>query len=137
LHRSDPVCSSCHYMMDTVGIAMENFDGVGRYRTLDGGVLINPVETLFDGTEIDSPAALRNWLMDSPTIFAGTATEKLMQFALARPLEWTDKPHVRTILRDSAQEDYKFSSIILGIVNSVPFQMRISEGSSEAVASTD
>jgi len=137
LHRSDPVCSSCHYMMDTIGIAMENFDGIGRYRTFDGEVLIDPVETLFDGTEIDSPAALREWLMGRPNIFAGTATEKMMQFALARPLEWSDMPHVRTIVRDAAQNDYKFSSIIMGIVQSVPFQMRANEGSSEAVASAD
>ncbi|MBN4075003.1 MAG: hypothetical protein COA71_06980 [SAR86 cluster bacterium] len=137
LHRSDPVCSSCHYMMDTIGIAMENFDGIGRYRTFDGEVLIDPVETLFDGTEIDSPAALREWLMGRPNIFAGTATEKMMQFALARPLEWSDMPHVRTIVRDAAQNDYKFSSIIMGIVQSVPFQMRVNEGSSEAVASTN
>ncbi len=135
LHRSDPVCSSCHYMMDTIGIAMENFDGVGRYRTMDGTVEINPVETLFDGTEIDSPAALRNWMMDRPEIFVGTTIEKMMQFALARPLEWFDMPHVRTIIRDTAQDDYKFSSIVLGIVESVPFQMRINEGSTEAVAS--
>ena len=137
LHRSDPVCSSCHYMMDTIGIAMENFDGVGRYRTFDGEVLIDPVETLFDGTEIGSPAALRRWLVDRPNIFVGTATEKLMQFALARPLEWYDMPHVRTIVHDAAQNDYKFSSIIMGIVQSVPFQMRANEGSSEAVASAD
>ena len=137
LHRSDPVCSSCHYMMDTIGIAMENFDGIGRYRTFDGEVLIDPVETLFDGTEIGSPAALRRWLVDRPNIFVGTATEKLMQFALARPLEWYDMPHVRTIVHDAAQNDYKFSSIIMGIVQSVPFQMRVNEGSSEAVASTN
>ncbi len=135
LHRSDPVCQSCHYMMDTIGIAMENFDGVGRYRTFDGEIRINPVETLFDGTQIDSPAALRNWMMERPEIFVGTTTEKLMQFALARPIEWTDMPHVRTIVRDAAQDNYKFSDIVLGIVNSVPFQMRVNEGSAEAVAS--
>lgn len=135
LHRSDPVCSSCHYMMDTIGIAMENFDGVGRYRTFDGEVRINPVETLFDGTEIGSPAALRNWLMERPEIFVGTTTEKLMQFALARPIEWFDMPHVRTIVRDAAPDNYKFSDIVLGIVKSVPFQMRVNEGSTEAVAS--
>ncbi|MDG2090547.1 MAG: DUF1592 domain-containing protein [Gammaproteobacteria bacterium] len=136
-HRADPVCSSCHELMDTIGIAMENFDGVGRHRTLDRGVTINPVDFLFDGTEITSVADLRNWMMERPTIFAGTTTEKLMQFALARPLVWSDMPHVRTILRDSAQENYKFSSIIMGIVNSVPFQMRINQGSTEAVASID
>jgi hypothetical protein len=135
LHRSDPVCSSCHYMMDTIGIAMENFDGVGRFRTMDGEVLINPVETLFDGTEIGSPSALREWLMERPNIFASTTTEKLMQFALARPIEWSDMPHVRKIVREAAQDNYKFSDIVMGIVESVPFQMRINEVSSEAVAS--
>ncbi len=134
LHRSDPVCSSCHYMMDTIGVAMENFDGVGRYRTLDNGVLIDPVETLFDGTEIGSPTALREWMMERPEIFAGTATEKMMQFALARPIEWTDQAHIRKILRDSAADNYKFSDIVTGIIESVPFQMRINEGGAEAVA---
>ena len=90
---------------------------------------------MFDGTQIDSPAALRNWMMERPEIFVGTTTEKLMQFALARPIEWTDMPHVRTIVRDAAQDNYKFSDIVLGIVNSVPFQMRVNEGSAEAVAS--
>jgi len=134
LHRSDPVCSSCHYMMDTIGIAMENFDGVGRFRTMDGTVEINPVETLFDGTEIDSPAALREWLMERPEIFVGTTTEKLMQFALARPIEWFDMPHVRTIVREAAQDNYKFSDIVMGIVNSVPFQMRVNEVSTEVAS---
>ncbi|MFL2840565.1 MAG: DUF1592 domain-containing protein [Pseudohongiellaceae bacterium] len=137
LHRADPVCQSCHELMDTIGIAMENFDGVGRHRTLDRGVTIDPVDFLFDGTEITSVADLRNWLMERPNIFAGTTTEKLMQFALGRPLEWTDMPHVRTILRDAAPDDYKLSSIVMGIVKSVPFQMRINEGSSEVVASTN
>jgi len=137
MHRADPVCSSCHQLMDTIGIAMENFDGVGRHRTLDRGVTIDPVDFLFDGTEITSVADLRNWLVERPNIFVGTATEKLMQFAISRPLEWTDKAHVRTVVRDAAQNDYKFSSIVIGIVKSVPFQMRMNGGSAEAVASTN
>ena len=135
MHRADPVCSSCHQLMDTIGIAMENFDGVGRHRTLDRGVTIDPVDFLFDGTEITSVADLRNWLVERPEIFASNTIEKLMQFALTRPLDWYDMPHVRNILRESAQENYKFSDIILGIVKSVPFQMRVNEGSGEAVAS--
>ena len=135
MHRADPVCSSCHQLMDTIGIAMENFDGVGRHRTLDRGVTIDPVDFLFDGTEITSVADLRNWLVERPEIFASNTIEKLMQFALARPLDWYDMPHVRNILRESAQENYKFSDIILGIVESVPFQMRVNGGSGEAVAS--
>ncbi len=129
MHRADPVCSSCHQLMDTIGIAMENFDGVGRHRTLDRGVTIDPVDFLFDGTEITSVADLRNWLVERPEIFASNTIEKLMQFALTRPLDWYDMPHVRNILRESAQENYKFSDIILGIVKSVPFQMRVNEGS--------
>ena len=135
MHRADPVCSSCHQLMDTIGIAMENFDGVGRHRTLDRGVTIDPVDFLFDGTEITSVADLRNWLVERPEIFASNTIEKLMQFALTRPLDWYDMPHVRNILRESAQENYKFSDIILGIVKSVPFQMRVNGGSGEAVAS--
>jgi hypothetical protein len=135
MHRADPVCSSCHQLMDTIGIAMENFDGVGRHRTLDRGVTIDPVDFLFDGTEITSVADLRNWLVERPEIFASNTIEKLMQFALTRPLDWYDMPHVRNILRESAQENYKFSDIVMGIVKSVPFQMRVNEGSGEAVAS--
>ena len=94
--------------MDTIGIAMENFDGVGRHRTLDRGVTIDPVDFLFDGTEITSVADLRNWLVERPEIFASNTIEKLMQFALTRPLDWYYMPHVRNILRESAQENYKF-----------------------------
>ena len=135
MHRADPVCSSCHKLMDTIGIAMENFDGVGRYRTLDGGAQINPNDILFDGTEISSVSDLRNWLVERPDLFARTVTEKLMQFALARPLEWFDMPTVRDIVRATEQDDYRISAIINGIVQSTPFQMRMNEGSNEAVAS--
>ncbi len=137
LHRSDPVCSGCHKLMDTIGIAMEHYDGVGRYRNYDGEVLIDPVDTLFDGTEISSVSDLRNWLVDRPELFARTTTEKLMQFAISRPIEYYDMPHVRTILRDTAADDYKFSSLVMGIVNSVPFRMRVNDVPGEAVAATN
>tara|TARA_R110000772_G_scaffold81245_19_gene172905 strand:+ start:5206 stop:7647 length:2442 start_codon:yes stop_codon:yes gene_type:complete len=127
MHRADPVCSSCHKLMDTIGFAMENFDGVGRYRTLDGTVPINAADTLFDGTQINGINDLRDWLLDNQEIFVSAMTEKLLQFALARPLDHADMPAVRQIVRSSAEQDYRFSSLIFGIVNSVPFQMRINE----------
>ena len=113
--------------MDTIGFAMENFDGVGRYRTLDGTVPINAADTLFDGTQINGINDLRDWLLDNQEIFVSAMTEKLLQFALARPLDHADMPAVRQIVRSSAEQDYRFSSLIFGNVNSVPFQMRINE----------
>jgi len=130
-HRADPVCSSCHVLMDAIGIAMENFDGIGRYREFDdrgsGPVRINAVTTLFDGTEVNDVSDVRGWLSANEDIFVRTMTEKLMQFALARPIEHTDMPYVREIVRRAEPGDYRFSDIVKGIVESVPFQMRIND----------
>lgn len=130
-HRADPVCSACHVLMDSIGFALENFDGVGRYRTFDdrggGPVLIDPADNLFDGTRINGINDLRNWLVENQDIFARTMTEKLMQFALARPIEHTDMPYVREIVRRAEPSDYRFSEIVKGIVESVPFQMRVND----------
>jgi hypothetical protein len=119
LHQSNPACSSCHSRMDPLGYALENFDGLGRWResTDSSGVLP-------DGTKVDGPAGLRNVLLAKKDQFVMTVTERLLTYALARGLEPTDMPAVRRIVRDAAPNDYRWSSLIMGVVNSVPFQMR-------------
>jgi hypothetical protein len=124
-HRANPVCASCHRNMDPIGFALENFDAVGQYRAKsEAGTPIDTSGVLLDGTKIDGPAALRGWLTGHPDVFVGTVTEKMLIYALGRGLEPYDMPVVRGLLRRAAANDYRMQSIILGIVESRPFQMR-------------
>ena len=128
LHRANPVCASCHRLMDPPGFALEQFDAVGRFRThTAANTLIDATGELPDGTQFDGAAGLRDALVASPARFVGTLTEKLMIYGLGRGLEHYDAPIVRGILRDAADDNYRFSSIILGIVKSAPFTMRRTE----------
>jgi len=119
LHRASPVCASCHARMDPLGFALENFDGLGRWRP---GVDASGV--LPDGTKIDGPVGLRQVLLDRKEQFVETASERLLTYALGRGVEPFDMPAVRTIVRDAVPNDYRWSSLITGVVHSVPFQMR-------------
>jgi hypothetical protein len=119
LHRASPVCASCHVRMDPLGFALENFDGLGRWRA---GVDASGV--LPDGTKIDGPVGLRQVLLDRKDQFVETAAERLLTYALGRGVEPFDMPAVRGIVRDAAPGEYRWSSIVTGIVHSVPFQMR-------------
>jgi mono/diheme cytochrome c family protein len=124
-HRASPVCASCHSMMDPPGFSLENFDAVGRQRTVDERfVAIDASGVLPDGTKFDGPAGLRDALLSHPDRFVATFTEKLLTYALGRGVEHYDMPAVRQIRRSASQTDYRLSSIITGIVHSVPFQMR-------------
>lgn len=124
-HRADPVCATCHNVIDPPGFALENFDAVGRWREATReGLPIDSKGILADGTPVDGPVALRQALLARPNVFAGTVTQKLMIYALGRGLEPADMPVVRSILRNAAEDEYKLESIILGIVDSFPFQMR-------------
>ena len=126
-HRRNPACAGCHRMIDPAGLALENFDAVGAWRSRDGGTRGTPVDAsgqLVDGTKVDGVVALRQALMREPEIFVGTVTEKLLTYALGRGLVASDMPAVRAIVRDARRDNYRFSSIVLGIVRSVPFQMR-------------
>jgi hypothetical protein len=124
-HRANPVCASCHGMMDPLGLSLENFDLAGRWRTVDESLIpIDASGTLPDGTKFDGPAGLRNVLAGQPDRFVRTFTEKMLTYALGRGLEHYDMPAVRRITRDAARNGYKASSIVLGVVNSAPFQMR-------------
>ena len=127
-HRANPVCASCHQIMDPIGFSLENFDAVGSWRTREGGTLGTPIDAsgqLLDGTKVNGPVELRNALLKRPEIFVDTVTEKLMTYALGRGLQSYDMPVVRQIVRDS--KDYRFTSLVLGIINSTPFQMRTAD----------
>ena len=127
LHTSRPFCAGCHKIMDPVGFALENFDAIGQWRTEEHGTPINATARLVDGTEINGAVDLRNALMKYSDRFVQTTTEKLMTYALGRGLEYYDMPAVRAIARGAAEDDYRFSAIILGIVESPAFQMRAAE----------
>jgi hypothetical protein len=120
-HRASPVCASCHAMMDPLGLSLENFDAVGKWRTLgESSAAIDASGTLPDGTKFQGAAGLRQALLQSNR-FAATLTEKMLTYALGRGLEHYDSPAVRSILRTAS---HRFSSLIIGIVQSTPFRMR-------------
>jgi len=137
-HRKNPVCANCHRMFDPIGLAMENFDAVGRWRARDGGslgVAIDATGELLDGTKVDGVVSLRRALLRQPEMFVGTVVEKLMTYALGRGVAADDMPSVRAIIRDTSSHDNRFSSLVLGIVKSAPFTMRIKASTSaEATA---
>ena len=127
-HRKNPACAVCHKIMDPVGFALENFDAVGQWRDTEAGKPIDASGVLVDGTKVNGPVALREAILKRPQTFAGTMTEKLLTYALGRGLEYYDMPVVRAIVRRMAVNDYHFSSLVLGIVESAPFQMRVKKG---------
>jgi mono/diheme cytochrome c family protein len=138
-HRRNPACASCHRMIDPAGLALENFDAVGAWRTKDGGTRGAAVDAsgqLVDGTQINGVVELRAALMREPETFVRTLTEKLMTYAVGRGLTATDMPAVRTVVRDTARDQYRFSSVILEIVRSVPFQMRAKAPVAEGTVNT-
>jgi len=125
LHRNSPVCASCHRTIDPVGFALENFDAVGRWRDSEGDSGAIDVSGGLPGAgDLKGVAGLEEALLRQPELFAGTLTEKLLTFALGRGVEYYDAPAIRKILREAGPNRYRFSSLILGIVKSVPFQMR-------------
>lgn len=126
LHRSKPTCNACHGVMDPLGFALENFDGIGEWRDKDrdAGTAIDAAGQLVDGTPVTGPRDLRRAMMKRPNQFVGTMTEKLMIYALGRGLQPYDMPAVRKIVRDAAATGYKFSSLVMGIVTSAPFQLK-------------
>ncbi len=128
LHRKNAVCASCHQRMDPLGFALENFDALGKWRTMSDDVLIDASAFLPDGTRFEGVAGLRRMLAGHKEDFVRTFTEKLMTYAVGRGMESTDLPAIRKIARDAAPQDYRWSSIILGIVNSAPFTMSTAGG---------
>jgi hypothetical protein len=126
-HRVNAVCATCHARMDPIGFALDNFDAVGRWRTLaESGMPIDPSGVLPDGTKFSGVVGLRDYLIARPGEFLHTMTEKLLTYALGRSLEFYDSSAIRVVLRDAARDNYRFSSLIQGVVESTPFQMRAS-----------
>jgi hypothetical protein len=134
LHRENPTCASCHQIMDPIGLALENFDLVGRWRDSENGIPLNTRTEMVDGTAIDGPVLLRNALLDRSDSLVTTVVEKLMIYALGRGIEAPDMPAVREVVHDSAASDYRFSDVIIGIVNSDPFLNRTATGNAASVA---
>ena len=133
-HRRNPTCAACHRVMDPLGFALENFDGIGEWRTKEPGGTINPAGQLANGTPIDGPVALRNAVLKRPDTFVRGVTEKLMTYGLGRGVEAPDMPLVRSIVRDAAATNYRFSTLVLGIVRSAPFQMKKAQAPGTLVA---
>jgi hypothetical protein len=124
-HRANPACAGCHARMDPIGFALENFDAVGRWRDNDGGKPIDVTSTLPDGRKIEGVAGVRQMILNQPDQFVEAIASKLLMYALGRNVQYYDGPAVRTIARDAANRNSTFSSLVLGIVQSVPFQNRV------------
>jgi len=146
LHRANPACSSCHKMIDPIGLALENFDVDGKWRTWDktyainsdgvrvhtGGVPVDSATTMYDGTPLNGPASLREGIVRYSDAFISNLSEKLLAFAIGRRVEYFDMPVIRNIMRDTAKDNNRFSRIILGIVKSRPFQMARAQSETSA-----
>jgi hypothetical protein len=126
-HRANPACAGCHRLMDPVGFAFENYDAIGRWRETEEGVPIDTSGGLPDGSKFDGVAGLEKALLRHPEVFTTTFTEKLLTYALGRGTEYYDAPAIRHIVRDAGAKEYRFSSFILGVAGSTPFQMRRSQ----------
>ena len=123
-HRTNPACSPCHSLMDPIGFSLENFSAVGKWRSKDSGAPLDVSGALYDGTRFQGPIELRKLLLERKELIVHTVTEKLLTYALGRGLESYDQPAVRKILREAAPQNYRWSALLGGIVNSTPFQMR-------------
>jgi uncharacterized protein DUF1592/uncharacterized protein DUF1588/uncharacterized protein DUF1585/uncharacterized protein DUF1595 len=122
-HRKNPACTSCHRVIDPLGLALENFDATGAWRIKDNEVAVDPVGDLYDGTKMDGPRGLQQALLKHSDVFLLSFTENLMTYALGRRVEYSDMPAIRTVIREAGRNDLKMSSFVLGIVNSAAFRM--------------
>ena len=123
-HRSNATCANCHDIMDPVGFALENFDAIGRWREYEDGHPVDAEGGFPDGSKFTGIDGLEQALLKRPELFVGTMTEKLLTFALGRGVESYDAPAVRKIIKESEADDFRFSAVIIAVVNSVPFKMR-------------
>jgi len=124
-HRNNPSCATCHRMMDPIGFALENFDAVGAWRTHEPGGPVDTSAELPDGVKVDGPATLRTALVKRPEVFVTTMTEKMMTYGLGRGLTYQDMPTVRAVVRSADAHKYRFSALVLAIVTSEPFRMKV------------
>jgi hypothetical protein len=131
-HRKNEPCRSCHQLMDPIGLALENFDGIGAWRNKDFGFPIDASSKMFDGAKLDGPISLRKAILSHSDAFIGNFTEKLLAYGVGRVVDYRDMPVIRSIARDAARNDNRFSAFVSGIVKSGPFQMRRAEDSGSA-----
>jgi hypothetical protein len=136
-HRANPVCATCHNVMDPIGFALENFDAVGAWRTKEPGGAIDSSGQMANGTPVNGPVTLREALSTEPEQFVGIVTEKLLTYALGRGLEPFDMPTVRAIVREAAAADYRFSEVVLGIANSTAFKMKLAQPAAVTTAALE
>jgi hypothetical protein len=135
-HRANPACANCHKVMDSIGFSLENFDAVGAWRSAEANAPIDATGELADGTKVNGIVELRAALMKNPELFTSTMTEKILTYALGRGIDYHDMPAVRSIVRSAAPGGYRFSSVVMGVVKSMPFQMRMApEGVGEPESS--
>jgi len=127
LHRASPACAGCHAKMDPIGFALENFDALGRWRAEENGRPLEVTSALPDGTVVDGVEGVRQLVLREPTLFVEALTGKLLMYALTRNIQHYDQPTIRVIARESARQNYTFASLVLGVVNSVPFQSRMAQ----------
>ena len=133
-HRENPACSACHQIMDPIGLTLENFDAIGRWRETDGGIPIDPSAEMVDGTPLDGPVSLRNALVARSNAFLVNFTENLLAYGVGRVLDYRDMPTVRSVQRAAEAEDNRFSAFVMGVVKSAPFQMRTFDRASDDAA---
>jgi hypothetical protein len=131
-HRKNPTCAACHKIMDPIGFSLDNFDLIGTWRSTDSGAPIDATGQLVDGTKLDGPTSLRNALLSRSDVFVRTVTEKLLTYATGRALKYYDMPVVRSIAREAALDNNRFSALVQGIVKSEPFQMRMKQSESRS-----
>jgi mono/diheme cytochrome c family protein len=127
LHRASPACAGCHAKMDPIGFALENFDALGRWRAEENGRPLEVTSALPDGTVVDGVEGVRQLVLREPALFVEALTGKLLMYALTRNIQHYDQPTIRVIARESARQNYTFASLVLGVVNSVPFQSRMAQ----------
>jgi len=130
-HRINPTCVSCHQIFEPMGLAMENFDAVGAWRTLDAGQSIDATGVTNDGTPLEGVASLRELVLHNGDLLAQSVTEKLLTYAIGRGLEYEDMPLVRSITRNAAEDDYRFSSLLVGVIESPAFTMNVTSVASQ------
>ncbi|MES2624732.1 MAG: DUF1592 domain-containing protein [Pseudomonadota bacterium] len=133
-HRINPTCSTCHMMFEPLGLAMENFDAVGKWRTEDLGTAIDATGTITNGTQLDGVASLRDLTVQNGDQFARVVTEKLLTYALGRGLEYQDMPMLRSITREASEDDYQFSALLMGVIESPAFNMNLKNEVSDVAA---
>jgi hypothetical protein len=132
-HRTNPACQGCHKLMDPFGFALEPFDATGRWRTDDGGSPIDAAATMYDGTPVNGPADITDFLVSYSDQFARNVAEKMLIYAMGRGVEYFDMPVVRQIVRETQADNYRFKSLILAVVRSDPFQMNLKPNDGAAV----